>query len=238
MIRIISPRAPKDRCIERQARRLDRRLGDDSRVYVVMPREESKERCHQYIRQWDKDDLIVFMGHGRSDGLVGSRAVYAGMMGEEEALDKDPELYYDDEYFIGPVNYQLLAEKKVVCFACESDLLGDELVKAGAIAVVGFGKMPSSRDEFVEERYDKRMTTRAMIAALNGAINVAFRDAMIMAVKMQGEMSDVAVYFKMEMRRQVSLLLHSKAKYRYFLATILYDIAKTVKVLGDQSVKV
>lgn len=238
MIRIISPRSPEDRCIERQARRLDRRLGDVSRVYVVMPNAKSKNECHQLIRQWKNEDLIVFMGHGRSDGLVGSRALFAGMMGAEDSLDRAPELYYDDEYFIGSDDYSLLADKKVACFACESDLLGEELIKAGAIAIVGFGKMPSSKEEFDPERYDKRMITRAMIAALNGAINVAFRDAVIMAVRMNGEMSDLAIYFKMEIRRQVSMLLHSKAKYRAILASILYNIARTVKVLGDQNAKI
>ena len=75
-------------------------------------------------------------------------------------------------------------------------------------------------------------------ALINGALNVAFRDAFYMTHKMQGEIADVAVYFKMEVRRQVSLLLHSKAKYRYSMATVLYDIAKTVKVVGDKTVKV
>lgn len=238
MIRVITPRAPKDRCIERQARRLDRRLGDKSRVYVVLPREESKFQCHQFIRQWDNEDLIVFMGHGRSDGLVGSRGAFAGMLGEDDALDKDPELCYDDEFFIDEGDFHLFEGKKLVCFACESSLLGDKLIKAGATAIVGFGKMPSSKEEFDTERYDKRMITKTMIAALNGAINVAFRDAVIMAVKMKGEMADIAVYFKMEIRKQISLLLHSKAKYRYFLTNILYDIAKTVKVLGDKQIKV
>lgn len=234
MIRVISPRAPKDGCIERQARRLDRRLGDKSRVYIVLPSEQSKSRCHQLIRQWNNDDLIVFMGHGRSDGLVGSRGIFAGMMGEDDALDKVSDLFYDDEYFIDADSFHLFAGKKVVCFACESDLLGEKLVTAGATAIVGFGKMPSSKDEFVTERYDKKMITQAMISALNGTINVAFRDAVIRAVKMQGVMADVAVYFKMETRKQVSQLLHSKARYRYVLANILYDISKTVMVCGNK----
>lgn len=43
MIRIICPQDPTIRSVERQARRLDRRIGADSKVYVVKPNDISKK---------------------------------------------------------------------------------------------------------------------------------------------------------------------------------------------------
>jgi len=51
---------------------------------------------------------------------------------------------------------------------------------------------------------------------------------------MNGKLEDVSILFKMEIRRQVSFLLHSKARHKYDVANVLYDIAKTVKVVGDK----
>lgn len=238
MIRIICPQDPTIRSVERQGRRLNRWLDTSSKIYVVLPNEGSKYMCHHYIRTWDNNDLIVFMGHGRSDALIGSRGRLYDMMGGDDAKDKESDDYYNDDGFIDDSNYDLLAGKSIVAFACETNLLAKRLVEAGARAVVGFGKMPTSRIELEQDTHITERISETMIAYINGALNVAFRDAFFMAHRMQGEIVDVAVYFKMEIRRQVSLLLHSKAKYRYCMATVLYDIAKTVKVVGDKKVKV
>lgn len=238
MIRIICPQDPTIRCVERQGRRLDRWLDEASRIYVVLPNENSKNKCLNLIRIWDSSDLIVFMGHGRSDALIGSRGRLFDMEGGDDALDKKSEDYYNDERFIDEENYSLFSGKSIVIFACESDLLAKRLVEAGAKSVLGFGKMPTSRIELEQDAHITERISNTMIAYINGALNVAFRNALYMAHRMNGEMADVAVYFKMEIRRQVSLLLHSKAKYRYSMATLLYDIAKTVKVEGDKTVKV
>ena len=238
MIRIICPQDPTIRSVERQGRRLNRWLDAASRIYVLLPNDGSKYKCHHLIKTWDSSDLIVFMGHGRSDSLIGSRGRMYDMIGGDDSLDKDSEDYYNDERFIDASTYGLLVGKSIVAFACETDLLAQKLLDAGAKAVVGFGKMPTSRMELEQDAHITERISNTMIAYINGALNVAFRDAFYMTHKMQGEIADVAVYFKMEVRRQVSLLLHSKAKYRYSIATVLYDIAKTVKVVGDKTVKV
>ncbi len=236
MIRIISPQDPTIRSVERQARRLDRRLGADSRVYVVKPNVISKNKCHHLIDSWSEDDLIIFMGHGRSDALFGSRGKNFDMTGSDDAIDKESDDYYNDESFIDETNYHLLSGKSIICFSCESDSLGIKLLEAGARAVVGFGKMPSSRPEFELDAHFKEKINNRMIAYINGALNVAFRDAVLITHKMHGSLIEFATYFKMEIRRQVSLLLHSKATFRYCMANVLYDISRTVIVLGDKSV--
>ena len=237
MIRIISPRDPTIKSVERQARRLDRRLQVASRIYVVMPNKDSKMTCHRFMRKWGRNDLIVFMGHGRSDALFGSRGNLFNVAGAEDIMDIETDDYYNDERFIDESTYHLLAGKSIVCFACESDLLAKKLVEAGAVAVVGFGKMPTSRLELEQDAHIIGVSDR-MVAYINGALNVAFREAILMTHKMQGCIADIAVYFKMEIRRQVSLLLHSKARFRYSMANVLYDIAKTVVVLGDKTIRV
>lgn len=236
MIRIICPQDPTIRSVERQARRLDRRLGADSRIYVVKPNNISKKKCHRLIESWNVEDLIIFMGHGRSDALFGSRGKNFNMTGSDAAIDRESDDYYNDESFIDESNYDLFSDKSIICFSCESDLLGNRLLKAGARTVVGFGKMPSSWAEFEQDVHFKERINNRMIAYINGALNVAFRDAVLITHKMHGSLIEFAAYFKMEIRRQVSLLLHSKAKFRYCMANVLYDISKTVTVMGDKSV--
>lgn len=231
MIRIICPQDSTIKCVERQARRMDRRLKETSIIYVVRPNDESKTKCHWYLRQWGETELVVFMGHGRSDALIGSCGRYHDMVGGDEAKDRDSDEFYNDERFIDATNYDLMAGKKVVCFACNSDELAKHLVGAGAICVIGFGAMPSSKKELLAEGYNDIIINKTMLGMLNGALNVAFREAMIMATKMMGDMDDIAVYFKMEIRRQISLLLHSRSRHKFALANILYDVAGTVKVV-------
>lgn len=238
MIRIICPQDPTIRCVERQGRRLDRWLDTASRIYVVLPNDGSKYKCLRLIEEWDSSDLVVFMGHGRSDALFGSRGRLFDAIGGDDALDKESEDYYNDEHFIDESNYGIFAGKNIVAFACESVLLARCLIDAGAKVVVGLGKMPTSKMELEQDAHISEGISNAMIAYINGALNVSFRNALYMVYKMQGEIADIAIYFKMEIRRQVSLLLHSKAKYRYSTATVLYDIAKTVKVIGDKTVKI
>ncbi len=237
MIRIICPQDPTIRCVERQAGKLNRRLDKASKKYIVKPNDGSKFRCHQLIKSWSEDDLIIFMGHGRSDALFGSRGKMFNIMGGDNAKDRDTDDIYNDESFVDESNYGLFAGKSVVCFTCESDELGKKLMESGAKAIVGFGKMPSSKIELEQDAHVK-YSTKTMVAYINGALNVAFREAVLRAHRMKGVIEDVAIYFKMEMRRQVSLLLHSKAKYRYCMANVLYDIARTVTVMGDKKLKV
>ena len=236
MIRIICPQDPTIRSVERQARRLDRRIGADSKVYVVKPNDISKKKCHRLIESWSIEDVIIFMGHGRSDALFGSRGKNFNMTGCEAAIDRESDDYYNDESFIDESNYNLFSGKSIICFSCESDLLGNRLLKAGARAVVGFGKMPSSWAEFEQDVHFKERINNRMIAYINGALNVAFRDAVLITHKMHGSLIEFAAYFKMEIRRQIYLLLHSKAKFRYCMANVLYDISGTVTVMGDKSV--
>ena len=49
----------------------------------------------------------------------------------------------------------------------------------------------------VQDAHITERISNTMIAYINGALNVAFRDAFYMTHKMQGEIADVAVYFKM-----------------------------------------
>lgn len=238
MIRIICPQDPTIRCVERQARRLDRRLGGMSKIYVVKPNDKSKSDCHQKIKSWSEDDIIIFMGHGRSDALFGSRGRNFNAMGHDSGFEVDnPEDYYNDENFIDKSNYVFLKGKSIVCFACETNLLAKKLIDAGAKSVLGFGKMPTSVEEFKSD-WKLPYISKKMIAFMNGVLNVSFRDAMIKVVNMGGEIVDIAIYFKMEMRRQISLLLHSKAKYRYDIADVLYKILYSVDVIGDKRTKI
>lgn len=232
MIKIICPSDPTIKRLERHAWRTADAI-EDCKVVIVQPGDASKVYCHREIWDSDKNDLIVFMGHGRSDALYGSKGkqfASAGLIGDS-TLCENLDLYNDDS-FIDSSNYGLFAGKKAVIFACKSAELGKELCKAGATTVLGFGKLPTSQDEFMDDW--KYQVSNHAVAAMSGILDVAFCNALIDTIKRRGTFFDMQHQLRMQLQCSISMLLYSKACYRYKLASTLYTVAASIKVWGDR----
>lgn len=234
MILLIYPQDPTIRRIERHGKRIARSLSGVSERIVIEPKDASKIRAHHAIKASDDGDLIVFMGHGRSDALFGARgnrykdAEYV----DYRVIEETPELYYNDENFIDSATYRLLVGKKIVSFACVSNELGKRLVSAGTKAALGFGKLPTTIAEFKDEWHINNVNMH-MVAAMSGILDVSFGRALIRAVKQGGNMTDLAYCIKDEIHWHIAMLLYSRARYRYLLASVLYEVEKEVVVIGD-----
>ena len=232
MIKIICPSDPTIKRLERHAWRTADAI-KDCKVTIVRPGDASKVYGQREIWDSGKNDLIVFMGHGRSDALYGSKGrLYASAdLAGDSALCENLDLYNDDS-FIDSSNYGLFAGKKAVIFACKSAELGRKLCEAGATVVLGFGKLPTSQDEFIED-WSYQVSNHA-VAAMSGILDVSFCNALIDTIKMQGTFFDMQYQLRMQFQRSISMLLYSKACYRYKLASTLYSVAASIKVLGDR----
>ena len=155
MVLLVYPHDPTIPRIARHGRRLAKRLPCITVEKVLMPKDASKTVAHHAIRDCGGDDLIVFMGHGRSDALFGARGKHYTQAdyADYRVLEEHPEDYYNDEDFITEATYRLLEGKKVVIFACVSNELGEKLVDAGTRTVLGYGKLPTTKTEFEEDHH-------------------------------------------------------------------------------------
>ena len=180
MILLIYPQDPTIRRIERHGKRIVRSLPNVAERIVIEPKDSSKTQAHLAIKASNDNDLIVFMGHGRSDALFGARgdkykeAEYV----DYRVIDENPELYFNDENFIDGTTYRLLAGKKIVSFACVSNELGKRLVNAGTKVALGFGKLPTTVAEFEDEWHYKNVNSH-VAAAMSGILDVSFGRALL-----------------------------------------------------------
>ena len=237
MILLIYPKDPTIKRIEQHGNRVAKALTDVSSKFIIYPNEESKRLIHQEMIRGEEDDLIVFMGHGRSTALFGARGKYYNR--EEDVdyrvLQENPEFLYNDENFIDSSTYHLFKNKNVVLFACVSNELGPLLISSGAKGVLGFGKLPTTVTEFQDDWQFVKVNRHA-VAALSGIIDVSFERAFIRVAKNNGNLVDLVYCIKNEIHWHISMLLYSRARYRYVLADILYAIEKSIVVFGKSDI--
>ena len=236
MILLVYPQDPTIRRIARHGRRLTKRLPCITQEKVLMPIDASKTMALHAIRDCGKDDLIVFMGHGRSDALFGARGKYYHQVefADYRALEEHPEDYYNDENFIDEATFRLLRGKKVIIFACVSNEFGELLVNAGAKAVLGYGKLPTTKAEFKDDWHYNWVNGHA-VSAMSGILDVSFVNALMRVVRFDGNMVDLVYSIKDEIHLQIAKLLYSKARYRYMLADVLSTVEKSIIAIGETS---
>lgn len=122
---------------------------DSSESLLIKPGDIYKKKALNELEKRSKEDFIVFLGHGRSDALFGSKGAEWNAVVSPEAIEQDPDNFYNDENLICSTNYHLLKGKKIFCFACNSVELGQTLEKRGIDCVLlGFDRLPTTKEEF------------------------------------------------------------------------------------------
>ena len=204
---------------------------------LISPGDAHKKYAHKKIEEQSDEDFIVFLGHGRSDALFGSKGIHWTAEVSSEAQAENPQEFYNDENFISSATYHLLNNKKMFCFACNSVQFGKNLEKHGVkMVLLGFDKLPTTSEEFQD---DWGITvSKHMLAATKGCLNVAVRQCVIAAEEEHREFGELEEMMKFELQKQISYLLSSKARYRYQLANVLATIKANVMVVGDRSVRI
>lgn len=208
-----------------------------SESLLIKPGDTYKIQALKEIQERPVEDLIVFLGHGRSDALFGSKGADWNAVVSPEAIEQNPNKFYNDENLISLNNYHLLQRKKVFCFACKSIELGKALEKRGIDCVLlGFDKLPTTYEEFEDDWH--LSVSKHMLAATKGCLNVAVRQCIIIAIDLHCEFGQIEEIMKFELQKQITFLLTSRARYRYELANVLADIKANIMVIGDRSVRV
>lgn len=233
MVYVINPIDPTIKSLRRLCHFFLKWLPEISVVYIF-PGEHHKKNVHSLLRNMPDNTSIIFMGHGRSDALFGSKGKYWNAFEIPDYVEY-PEQYENDENFINADSFNLLKGKLLIIYACNSTELAKTLLRYGSKVVLGFYRLPTSKEEFFDDWHIR--ASSHLIAAINGCLNIAFRNTILRSVKEHLAFSDIESLMRMELQRQIVHVLTSNARYKYDLANVLSHIKLELKAIGDRSLK-
>lgn len=232
MILIIHPFDITTKRLGRVASFLHRHL-PDNKLFVVHPKAESKERCHQAIMNCTSSDLIIFLGHGNSYSLYGARGRYYNIACPPERFeDSDDDKYdYYDEFFINEATYHLFKNKKLICYACKSAELAKSLSTSGAVVILGFGVIPTSSEEF--STFHISNASQRLISCMKGAITRILKHGFTSAISSNNTFADLFRIMEFEFQREIERAISSNMRNKVELVNTLQSVKREMTITGD-----
>lgn len=115
--------------------------GVQFKLYEIEPNEKSYSKRFEEISNFDRNSIIVFLGHGQSNQLYGG-----------EALDS-----YPKQPFIKLNQMKIFEEQYLFLLACDSaDLIKKSFKQSNYKKSIGFGELPTSLEEI---EVDKKLSS-------------------------------------------------------------------------------
>jgi hypothetical protein len=182
---------------------------------------ESHEACIEVI-QHTNADLIIFMGHGHSDKLLGAACT-----------DNSDRLYreYRQNGFINKQNLAIFAGKQVIAFSCDSnDKIGKVAIEKGAQVFVGFGYIPTDWDMEVET-YPKLPVEEVEI--FNTALVDIFSHAVNYSITNSFTFQQFEKVFKVIVHKKILNLIGKGVEIDDWIIQNLYHLKTEIKKFGN-----
>ena len=219
---------------------LHEKLGDVVDYYEISANDYSHRDCLEKLESKDENNLIIFMGHGRSDSLYGARGdnFEAADFISIEAIDENPNLYYKNESFICSETTTIFNNKKVFCLSCRSnEHIATTAISNEAISFLGFGEIPSSFEEI--QNVDKTIL-EDISEIVNKEIIYIIKKSLMFSIVNNYNFEQLCNLIKFVSQQRISdYLVNQKTNHnRYNIANILYNFKSNVKVFGDRKVNV
>ena len=236
-ILIIHPYDNSTLFLKRIASYLDFEFKGLIKYVSIKPNNSSHELGIEEILKHDEKGLIIFLGHGRSDKLFGAKSDYYGKLlsydfqAENENVD-----YYNDDY-INVTNCYIFKNKKVICFACNSnDLIAKTSIQFGAKTFVGFGDVPTSANEFKEKDI---IVGDKIIAALKGELNIILKHTLKISIENNYDFVSFKNLFSLISNKRISEIIISKKglRNRRLIGDVIYNLKKEIVIFGDKHQK-
>lgn len=230
MILVVHPLDPSTKALRRIGNYIKNSFPNEAHVFNVHPNEESRFTCYETIQKCTSNDIILFLGHGSSFALYGSKGK---MYDKADFVSYDvqkeyPELYYYNEFFINKDNWDILKDKRLICVSCKSNYFGKSLFENGIInSIIGFGNLPTSIGEFKEIEIN---ANSHLIAWMKGEINWVIKRSIIYSYMMNYPFSITGDLMKFIIQQRIAMHLHSKNRFRYILANQLALIKEDMLV--------
>lgn len=178
--------------------------------YVILPNKESVKKSIEFISKIPNNDIIVFLGHGRSTGLYTPQ-----------------NKYFEKEIFIDQANGHILFKnKKVILLSCNSDQFIRRLNSYQSI--IGFGNILSSMDEVIIEAETLTGKFRPVEKEDIDFFNISYCEAIIKALKLVNdnlfEFKEIPKLIEFFINQIINKLLSDKANNnRKEIAKLFYE---------------
>jgi hypothetical protein len=234
---------PKDKTtvfLDRIKNHLIDTFRDDTHHFNIHPNDNSHAECLKIIESHDEKGVVIFLGHGRSDKLFGSRGEWFDKdeFVSPEAIVENPGKYYNNEDFINENNVGIFSKKRIFCLACNSNKdIAQWAVDNGAQAFLGFGDIPTSTGEFSADGIENVSTdiVKLMKTELNYIIKASLTYSISQSHSFEQLQSTIQLVTN---QRIVEILVNQKHfKERHLLADYLYYLKREIKVWGNKKAK-
>lgn len=207
--------------------------------FNIYPNEKSHQSCLERISVHPENGIIIFLGHGRTDKLYGSKGdLFSNSeFVSEEAKYENPDTYYYNDNFIHEGNIDVFARKKVFCLACNSNSkIANFAIDKGAKSFLGFGDIPTSLSEF-EDKEEK--VTNNLVVKMKTELNYIIKTSLALSIEKRLTFEGLLNYIQfISSQRLTDVLTNQKSfKERKLLADYLYYLKKEALVIGDRKVK-
>lgn len=238
-ILIVHPYDKTTLFLESIKRGLNASFESDLHLFNIETNDKSHKDCLEIISNHPENGLIIFLGHGRSDSLYGSKGdEYSPSLGLEE-ISTFPDLYYFNESFISKKNTYVFNGKKIFCLACNSnDKIAEYAMESGAKTFLGFGNIPSSSEEFVADGISKVTIeiVNSMKSELNHIIKSSIEYSILKSYNFEQLLN--VIHFITNQKITEYLIEKKDFKERYILTDYLYQLKKDVRIFGDKKIKI
>lgn len=224
---------PIDPTLARTKKKLTKYFNSDELLFVN-PGDSNKYYCLHTIKNYPENDTIVFIGHGRSDALYGSKGKYFESRDSvsSEAISQNDDFYVDNE-FVYNNNYHLFKHKTVLCFACKSIYLAKLFWDNGAVSILGFDDIPTSEVELFD--IYKKKYSKHVVNTIFGCIDIAIIQSIMLAKSINNcDFASLEKIIKYEIQKQIVSILSKKIVFSHTVSNILADIMINVKAIGKR----
>lgn len=156
---------------------LSKSFANNIEYFRIQTNDTSHSHCLKKIIAHPENGFVIFMGHGRSNKLYGSKGdlFESADFESSTAFEENPELFYNNDKFITEENVDVFSGKKVFCLACNSnESIAKEAIKKGAKSFFSFGDIPTSKEEF--KGYEKAMSRFENVDEDLGFFNLDFEE--------------------------------------------------------------
>lgn len=217
---------------------IDKTSCDTIKWNIPPIKEEHQKRLGQ-ISNLKNNELVIFLGHGRTDLLFGAKGKYADSFSVDsnEAIKENPEEYFQRDTFIDESNISCLAKNKLIVIACnfgKKKGLGSRSISYGLTSVLAFGEIPTSPDEFKDRlKYDS--VPEKIVARYKGEISHILKHSITYALNNEFTFYELKKLIKyVTNKRALNILVGEKELGRKdLLIDALYLFRSQIYLYGD-----
>lgn len=224
---------------------LNNNFSSNVHVFNIKPNNSSHDYCLEVVSRHPDDGLIIFLGHGSSGSLYGSKGDFYNRRAyvDERLILEYPESYYYNDNFINEKNINVFINKKIFCLACNSNSnISDYAIDNGTKAFLGFGDIPTSRGEFIEDsRLHKNcfINIDRLIYKVKTELNYIVKKSLYYAVNKNLDFGSLADLINLIADQRIASVVLDKhhPKEKYLIAEYIYNIKSSLKIKGDRDCK-